>query len=198
GQPDRVLFGSGAIRDTLCGLNFRISAHSFYQVNRDAAELLYRTAIEMAELKSGDTILDAYCGIGTIGMTAASLIPGLRVTGVESNGDAVRDAIANAKANRIQNIRFYRDDAGHFLDTAKDFHPAAVILDPPRDGSDEVFLSALVRAKPEKIVYISCGPEALARDLAYLTKSYHVERIVPGDLFPGTEHVETVVLMSRA
>ncbi len=194
--PDRILFGSGTIQDTLCGLTFRISAHSFYQVNAPATELLYRTAVEMADLRKGMHIFDSYCGIGTIGMTAASMTNGIRVTGVELNAAAVKDAIANVKRNHMQNIRIFYGDAGEFL-TEHPLSPDVVFLDPPRSGSDETFLSALCRARPPQVIYISCGPDSLARDLQFLTKTYHVDKIQPVDLFPWTDHVETICSLSK-
>lgn len=192
---ERILYGPGYITDTLCGLNFRISADSFYQVNTAGAELLYETAISLAAFSGEETLLDAYCGIGTIGLSASGSVR--RVIGVEKNAAAVRDAVSNARENRIGNARFYTGDAGEFLTERSDMRPDVVIMDPPRSGADEAFLSALCRAQPEKVVYISCGPEALARDLAVLTRTYRVRAIQPVDMFPYTEHVETVVLMSR-
>ena len=191
----RVLYGPGFIRDTLCGLSFRISADSFWQVNTAGAELLYETALRLAGLSGRETVLDAYCGTGTVGLCAAGRAK--NVIGVELNPDAVRDAVGNAKANHITNARFFSGDAGKFLTERTDLRFDTVIMDPPRAGSDAAFLSALCRAKPERIVYISCGPEALARDLRTLTRDYRVTTIQPVDMFPFTEHVETVVLMSR-
>ncbi|MGM9624823.1 MAG: 23S rRNA (uracil(1939)-C(5))-methyltransferase RlmD [Eubacteriales bacterium] len=205
GIPDRVLYGSGTVSDTLCGLRFRISPQSFYQVNRAGTELLYQTAVEMAGLRPGDTVLDAYCGIGTIGLSAANAAnrttsgagrDGIRVVGVEISREAVSDAIANAKANRIANARFYQGDAGRFLSENR-IKPDVLFMDPPRGGSDAAFLSAVLRARPRTVVYISCGPDTLARDLGVLTKGYRVEKIQPVDLFPMTEHVETVCLLSK-
>lgn len=195
GHENRVLFGSGSIRDTLCGLSFRISPQSFYQVNPRGTEILYKTAIDLADLRPTDTLLDAYCGIGTIGLSAASHCR--RVIGVELNPDAVRDAIANAKHNKITNARFYRGDAGKFMLENPDLTPDVLIMDPPRGGSDLPFLNAVCRRKPNRVVYVSCGPDTLARDLKTLTKEYRVETIQPVDMFPMTEHCETVVFLSR-
>lgn len=194
GYENRVLYGPGSIRDTLCGLSFRISPQSFYQVNARGTEILYQTAIRLAELRPTDTVLDAYCGIGTIGLTAAAHCR--RVIGVEVNPDAVRDAIANAKHNHITNARFFRGDAGKFLTETAEC-PDVLIMDPPRSGSDQPFLDAVCTKKPKTVVYISCGPQSLARDLQTLTKVYRVKTIQPVDMFPMTEHVETVVLLSR-
>ncbi|MBR5870114.1 MAG: 23S rRNA (uracil(1939)-C(5))-methyltransferase RlmD [Clostridia bacterium] len=195
GHENRVLFGSGSIRDTLCGLSFRISPQSFYQVNPRGTEILYNTAIALADLQPNDTLLDAYCGIGTIGLAAAHACR--RVIGVELNPDAVRDAIANAKHNKITNARFYRGDAGKFLLENADLTPDVLIMDPPRGGSDQPFLNAVCRAKPKKVVYVSCGPDTLARDLKTLTREYRVETIQPVDMFPMTEHCECVVSLRR-
>ena len=149
---------------------------------------------------------DAYCGIGTIGITAASYMAGRagekggNVIGVELNTDAVKDAIANAKRNNMDNIRFYCDDAGKFMTrmAADGQHADVVFMDPPRSGSDETFLNCVAKLAPKKIVYISCGPDTLARDLGVLKKKgYRVEKMVGVDLFPMTGHVETVCLLSR-
>ena len=198
GRQEKVIYGSGYIEDILCGYRFRISARSFYQINPVQTEMLYSTAIEFASLTGRETVLDAYCGTGTIGISASAKCA--QVIGVEINKDAVHDAIANAKANHISNVWFHCADAGEFMQSmAKDKQKCDVVfMDPPRSGSDEKFLTSLLKLAPEKIVYISCGPESLARDLKVLTAGpYRVVRIRPVDMFPHTEHVETVVLMSR-
>lgn len=198
GEQEKVLFGPGYITDELCGLRFRISAKSFYQINPLQTEILYRTAIDFAGLTGNETVLDAYCGTGTIGLTAAGKCGS--VSGVEINRDAVRDAIKNAKENGITNVWFTCADAGEFmLGMAEDRQSCDVVfMDPPRAGSDEKFLSSLLKMKPKRVVYISCNPETLARDLRTLTAGgYQVKRIQPVDMFPHTEHVECVVLMSR-
>ena len=198
GEREIVLFGPGYIEDTLCGRTFRISAKSFYQVNPIQTETLYRTAIDYAGLSGKETVLDAYCGIGTIGLIAADRAK--TVIGVEQNGDAVRDARVNAKRNHIQNAQFYTADAGKFMTGLAEQKVGidVVFLDPPRAGSDEAFLSALAKLAPKKVIYISCNPETLARDLQYLTrKGYAVKGIQPVDMFGWTEHVETVVLLSQ-
>lgn len=199
GERERVLYGKGYIEDVLCGLTFRISAKSFYQVNPVQAEVLYNIAVKYAALTGKERVLDAYCGIGAIGM-AASRQAG-EVLGVELGRDAVRDAIANAKRNGIRNCWFTQGDAGEYLGgMAKERIPLDVaFLDPPRDGSDRRFLSSLLAVRPKRIVYVSCGPESLARDLQFLTEGgYFVKKIQPVDMFPHTEHVETVVLITRA
>ena len=198
GERSEVLYGSGYIEDELCGCRFRISPKSFYQINPAQTEILYRTAVEFAEAQ-GKTVIDAYCGTGTIGIVAAKTAKS--VIGVELNGDAVRDAVSNAKANGVKNIRFVKADAGEFMrETAKSGGKADVVfMDPPRAGSDIKFLSSLVKLAPERVVYISCNPETLARDLAFLTKEgYRVKKIQPVDMFPFTNHVETVVRLSRS
>ena len=196
GRQEKILYGPGAIEDLLCGCRFRISSRSFYQINPVQTEKLYAAAISFAALTGKEAVLDAYCGTGTIGISAAARCAS--VTGVEINRDAVRDAILNAKANNVKNAWFTCADASDFMTEAagKQQHFDVVFLDPPRAGSDERFLSALLRLKPERIVYISCGPESLARDLKVLTSGmYRVEKIQPIDMFPHTEHVETVVLL---
>ena len=200
GDNQKVLYGKGYIEDILCGCRFRISPKSFYQINPVQTEVLYNTAMEYADLKGNETVLDTYCGIGTIGIVAAKRGAG-RVIGVELNGDSVRDAIVNAKANNLKNIRFYKGDAGEFMFEAadEDEKPDVVFMDPPRAGSDTKFLDSLIKMSPKTAVYVSCNPETLARDLEYLTKhsDYRVQKIQPVDMFPHTAHVETVCLLSR-
>lgn len=198
GDKEQVIYGKGYIEDVLCGVTFKISPKSFYQVNSVQTEKLYRKAIEYAGLTGTEKVLDAYCGIGTIGMIAAENTK--QVIGVELNKDAVKDAIVNAKRNKISNIEFYQKDAGEFMVqlAAQGEQIDTVFMDPPRAGSDEVFLNSLVTLKPKKVVYVSCNPETLARDLGYLVKKgYKVVKGVCCDMFPFTGHVETVCLLSR-
>lgn len=198
GERENVLYGTGKIEDELCGLTFRISPRSFYQINPVQTEVLYNTAMEYADMSGREKVIDAYCGIGTIGLVASKRAG--EVIGVELNRDAVHDAISNAKRNGIKNVRFFCDDAGEFmLGMARDGEKADIVfMDPPRAGSDECFLSSLVTLAPKKIVYISCNPETQQRDLRFLTKrGYKVEKIQPVDMFPHTNHVETVVLLSK-
>ncbi len=198
GERENVLYGTGKIEDELCGLTFRISPRSFYQINPVQTEVLYNTAMEYADMSGREKVIDAYCGIGTIGLVASKRAG--EVIGVELNRDAVHDAISNAKRNGIKNVRFFCDDAGEFmLGMARDGERADIVfMDPPRAGSDECFLSSLVTLAPKKIVYISCNPETQQRDLRFLTKrGYKVEKIQPVDMFPHTNHVETVVLLSH-
>ena len=200
GKRDIVLYGKGYIEDQLCGCTFAVSPQSFYQVNPVQTEILYRKAIEFADLHGTEKVLDAYCGTGTIGLIAAEYAG--EVTGVELNPEAVRNAVSNAKRNQRKNIRFVQGDAGEYMQkmAAQRETMDVVLMDPPRAGSDEAFLSSLVTLAPEKVVYISCNPVTLARDLKYLGKhGYRAKRAVPVDMFPWTaeEHVETVVLLSR-
>lgn len=198
GERDIVLYGKGFIEDSLCGCTFRISPQSFYQVNPEQTEILYRKAISLAGLSGKERVIDAYCGTGTIGIIASKHAK--EVIGVELNKDAMRDAVTNAKRNGVKNIKFFNQDAGKFMvGMAQDGEKAdVVIMDPPRTGSDEAFLSSVVKLAPKKVVYVSCNPETLARDLKYLVKNgYQVGEMVPVDMFPFTGHVETVVLMSR-
>lgn len=200
GNNQKVLYGKGYIEDILCNCRFRISPKSFYQINPVQTEVLYNKAMEYADLNGNETVLDTYCGIGTIGIVAAKRGAG-RVVGVELNGDAVRDAVVNAKANNLNNIRFYKGDAGEFMYEAsdEDEKPDVVFMDPPRAGSDTKFLDSLIKMSPKTVVYVSCNPETLARDLNYLSKNsdYKVRKIQPVDMFPHTAHIECVVLMSR-
>ncbi|WP_373217798.1 23S rRNA (uracil(1939)-C(5))-methyltransferase RlmD [Ruminococcus sp. 5_1_39BFAA] len=198
GEREIVLYGKGFIRDTLCGCTFRISPKSFYQVNPIQTEVLYGKAVEYAGLTGKERVIDAYCGIGTIGLIAAAHAK--EVIGVELNKDAVRDAKINARENKISNVRFLQGDAGEFMTALASAGEKTdvVFMDPPRAGSDEKFLSSLLKLNPQKVVYISCNPETLARDLAFLTKKdYIVKRIQPVDMFCFTNHVETVVGLQR-
>ena len=198
GQNEKTLYGPGYITDILCGLRFRISAKSFYQINPVQTEVLYGKAMEFAELTGKETVIDAYCGIGTIGMVAAKKAG--QVLGVEVNRDAVRDARENAKLNRVKNIRFVCADAGDFMvDMANaGEHCDVLFMDPPRTGSDTAFLSCALTLAPRRIVYVSCNPETLARDLNFLTKrGYRAEKIQPVDMFPHTDHVECVVRLDK-
>ena len=193
GSREKVLLGDGYIEDSLLGLCFRISPRSFYQINPVQTEKLYSIAIEMAGLTGKELVLDAYCGVGTIGLCAAGKAG--QVLGVELNRDAVKDAIINAKLNGIKNCWFTASDAGKYMEemSTGGKRPDVVFMDPPRSGSSPQFLSSLLRAAPKRIVYISCGPDSLRRDLDVLVSGgYCVSRIQPVDMFPYTNHVETV------
>ena len=192
------MYGRGFIEDIICGMKFRISSKSFYQINPQQAAVLYSKAIEMADFKGDERIIDAYSGVGTISLIVSTNVK--EVIGVEINSDGVRDAIRNAQNNNIDNVYFHRADAGEFMvDLAsKGEKIDAVIMNPPRAGSDEVFLSSTCTLNPEKIVYISCNPETLARDLEYMIKrGYKVKKIQPVDMFPQTNHVETVTSLVK-
>lgn len=198
GSMEKVLYGKGYIEDTLCGCVFQISPKSFYQINPVQTEVLYSKAIGMANLNKDSVVVDAYCGIGTIGIIASKKAK--QVIGVELNKDAVKDAIKNARRNKIDNVKFYNADAGEFMVgmALEKQHVDTVFMDPPRSGSDEKFLSSLVKLKPKNVVYVSCNPVTQERDLKYLVKSgYEVKEIQPVDMFPWTEHVESVVLITR-
>ena len=195
GDYEKTIYGPGYIKDKLCGNIFRISPKSFYQVNPVQTEILYRTAIEYAGLTGKETVLDAYCGIGTIGICAAS--EAKYVIGVELNTDAVRDAKINAKENHIDNIEFYNADATKWI-SAYEGHVDVVFMDPPRSGSTEAFIRTIAKLSPDKVVYVSCGPDTLARDLSLFEKyGYKARKIQPVDMFPHTEHVECVVGIQR-
>ena len=198
GDREEILYGNGYIEDTLCGCVFRISPKSFYQINPVQTEKLYGKAMELAELDNDTKVLDAYCGIGTIGLVAAKTAG--NVIGVELNPDAVKDAISNAKRNDSKNARFYCADAGDFMQELAENGERfdVVFMDPPRSGSSKKFIDSLAVAAPEKVVYISCNPETLARDLQLVTKKgYKVRKICPVDMFPHTNHIETVCLLSK-
>lgn len=198
GEKETILYGNGYIEDVLCGLTFRISPKSFYQINPVQTEILYGKAIEFADLKGNERVIDAYCGIGTIGMVASKTAG--EVIGCEVNPDAVRDAKINAKINGVENIKFVCADAGEFMLGMKEQGEKCdvLLMDPPRAGSDKKFLSCAVALSPDKIVYISCNPETQQRDLYYLIKNgYKVNKIQPVDMFPFTAHIESVVLLTK-
>ena len=197
-EREQVFFGKGYIEDTLCNLTFRISPKSFYQINPFQTKVLYETAIEYADLSKNQTVIDAYCGTGTIGLVASQKAG--EVIGVELNKDAVKDAKINAKINGIKNASFYCADAGEFMVelNKEKVKIDVVFMDPPRAGSDKAFLSSLVKFSPEKVVYISCNIETQKRDLLFLCKNgYKVRKIQPVDMFPHTAHVESVVLLTK-
>ena len=199
GDKETVIYGKGYIEDELCGLTFRISPKSFYQINPVQTEKMYAKAVELAGLSGKECVIDAYCGIGAIGMVAAKHAK--EVIGVELNKDAVRDAVRNAKKNDVKNISFYTADAGRFMVqmAQQGKHADVVFMDPPRSGSDEVFLRSVLKLSPKRIVYISCNPETQARDLKYLVgKGYQAEGAYPYDMFPFTVHTECVTLLQKS
>lgn len=198
GDKEQVLFGKGYIEDILCGMKFKISSKSFYQINHKQTEILYGKAIEYAGLTGKESVFDAYSGIGTIGICASPKAKS--VTGVELNKDAVKDALVNCKLNGITSAKYFVGDAGEFMEkeAAAGHSYDVVFMDPPRSGSNEKFMSSMCKMAPKKIVYVSCGPDTLARDLKFLKKKgYTVEKCQPIDMFSWTEHVESVVLMSK-
>ena len=200
GKKETVLYGPGVIEDELCNLKFEISAQSFYQVNPVQTEKLYHTAVSFAGLTGKETVLDAYCGIGTISMVAAKQAG--EVLGVELNEAAILDAKKNAKKNNCNNVRFIAADAGEFMvQLSKDkaaVKPEVVFMDPPRSGSDSNFLNSAARLAPNKIVYISCNPVTQKRDIDVLKKKgYKVEKMQAVDCFCHTWHVENVALLVR-
>ena len=198
GDRNIVLYGPGFIKDRLMGLTFRISPSSFYQVNPVQTEVLYGKAMEFAAMTGKERVIDAYCGTGTIGIIASG--NARDVIGVELNRDAIRDARMNARENKIRNVRFVPGDAGWFMEgmAAEGEKVEVVLMDPPRSGSDRKFLHSLLTLSPEKIVYVSCNPETLARDLACLTKrDYLVKKMQPVDMFPLTDSVEVVCLLEN-
>lgn len=202
GERNIVLYGKGYIEDELCGNRYRISPNSFYQVNPVQTRVLYEKAMEYAHLTGKETVIDAYCGIGTIGMTAAA--GAKTVIGVELNPSAVKDAVANAKRSGCKNITFYKEDAGDFmkklaaLPLKERMHVDVVFMDPPRSGSSPQFLQALAELAPPRIVYLSCNPETLGRDLDALRKRGYVpQECQPVDMFPFTDDIETVCLLGR-
>ena len=193
GNKEKILYGPGFIKDDILGLTFEISPSSFFQVNPEQVEVLYKTALDLIDIKKNKIVLDAYSGVGTIGLIASKNAK--KVISVEIVKDAHKNAIENAKRNNVNNIEFHCGDAGEFINSY-DGDLDIVIMDPPRKGSDEKFLSTLINKKVSQIIYVSCDPETLARDLEYLKQSYDVTYIQPVDMFPMTAHVETICALS--
>jgi len=199
GEREKVLYGPGVIEDTLCGHRFRISPSSFYQINPVQTEILYGKAVEFAALTGTETVLDAYCGIGTIGIIASDKCR--EVLSVELNREAVKDARYNAQINNADNVRIVAEDATRYMvDLAERGEQLDVLfMDPPRSGSTTEFLRAAADLGPKKIVYVSCNPDTLARDLDQITEmGYAVRKAVPVDLFPYTTGIEVVTLLVRS
>ena len=198
GDEEIVLFGPGYIEDTLCGLTFRLSPKSFYQVNHQQAQRLYEAAIAQAQITKNDTVLDLYCGVGTITLAMAKAAG--RVIGVEVVAQAVEDARENAIRNGIHNAEFFCGDAGEAaLELEKQgIRPDVAVVDPPRKGLNADCIEALHRMQPRRIVYVSCDPATLARDVALLKdRGYRVENALACDLFPRCAHIESVVTLSK-
>lgn len=218
GQKERCLYGPGFILDTLCGLSFRISSQSFYQVNAVQTSVLYETAIQLAGLagpkgtpsdnssagdafaanRGGATVIDAYCGTGTIGLVAASR-GAAQVIGVDSVDSAIRDARENARHNGIANARFVTADATAFMrNLASGEKVDVVLMDPPRAGSTEEFCDAVARLAAQRVVYVSCNPSTQVRDLTWFAERGYIARVVqPVDMFPHTDHIESVALLEK-
>lgn len=194
GNRDRVIYGKGWIEDSILGLKYRISAHTFYQVNPVQTEVMYQTALEFADIKKNDTVLDMCCGIGTISLLAAK--KARYVLGVEINPKSIQDAENNARNNHINNCEFMAMDAEEFIQNLIDT-PDVVFLDPPRSGFSESFMKSLSRLSPDRIVYISCNPVTQARDYKVIEKYYRIERIQPVDNFAFTAEIENIVLLKK-
>ncbi len=205
-KPDRIapgtkyetLHGKDYIEDIICGKKFRISPKSFAQINPVQTEKLYSLAIKYAALTGKETVIDAYCGIGTLSLIAAD--KARTVYGCEINRAAINDAVINAKLNKAENVKFICADSGEFLEefTEEKLRADVVIMDPARAGADRRFLSNLVKIAPKRIVYVSCNPETQSRDVFFLIKNgYKIKKLSPVDMFPFTSHVETVVLLSH-
>lgn len=198
GEQNRTLYGPGYIDDMICGLKFRISPNSFYQVNPAQTQVLYKKAIEVAAVNETETVIDAYCGIGTIGMAMSK--KAANVIGIELNKNAIKDAILNAKRNMIQNVRFINADATKcMIQMANEGAKVdVVVLDPPRSGSTPEFVKAVKALAPNRVVYVSCNPETLGRDLEWFHHAgYDAKEAWPVDMFGWTNHVETVCLLSK-
>ena len=193
GRELRTLWGKPTIRDTLCRLEFEISPHAFYQVNRTQAEALYNKAAEYAGLTGAETLLDLYCGTGTIGLSMASRAK--KLIGAEIIPSAVENARKNAAHNHVTNAEFLCGDA---KDAARILYergerPDVIVIDPPRKGCDAAVITTIAAMRPTRVVYVSCDPATLARDLKQFTaEDYNIEAVTPVDMFPGTAHVETV------
>lgn len=197
GDEERILFGKGYIEDYLCGIKFKISSKTFFQINPYQTEKLYNKVVEYAALTGNETIIDAYCGVGTIGMVLAKNAK--NVIGVESNKQSVTNASANAYENKIKNIKFYCNDATDFLMklASEKIEVDIIIMDPPRSGSTIEFLNSIKKLKPKKVIYVSCDPATLTRDLKDLISDYKIEKKAIVDMFVGTYHVESIVCLER-
>lgn len=186
---DELIYGKGKIIENLCNKNFYISPSSFFQVNTLQAEKLYNKAIAYADIKKEDTVLDLYCGTGTIGIVASNKAK--KVIGIELNKEAIKDANENKKLNNINNIEFYAGDVGKILNK-NNYKPDIIIVDPPRAGLDSLALAQILNIRPKKLVYVSCDLMTLARDLKLLSNDYDILELTPVDMFPYTAHVESI------
>ena len=189
GNKEKIIYGPGFIKDIILGLTFEISPSSFFQVNPEQVEVLYKTALDLIDINKQQVVLDAYSGVGTIGLIASKNAK--KIISVEIVKDAHKNAIENAKRNNINNIEFHCGDAGEFI-SSYDGDLDIVIMDPPRKGSDEKFLSTLINKQVKQIIYVSCDPETMARDIGYLSSHYKVTYLQPVDNFPMTAHIECV------
>jgi 23S rRNA (uracil1939-C5)-methyltransferase len=189
-----VLYGDNYLEEELCGLKFKIGVTSFFQVNNEQTEKLYNKVLELGYIKNDDSVIDAYCGIGTISLMLAKRAK--HVYGVEVVEEAIKNALDNAKLNNIKNVTF---EAGLAEEVVKKWKDKAnvLVVDPPRKGIDEALVNTILESNFEKIVYVSCNPTTLARDVRMLSDKYKVKTIQPVDMFPHTHHVETVVLLYR-
>lgn len=198
GKKCRTVWGSDTIKDTLCGLTFHISPLSFYQVNRVQTEKLYAIAKEYAGLTGEEILLDLYCGTGTIGLSMAHQAK--KLIGVEVIEAAVDNARKNAQVNGIENAEFICGDAANAAEMLEQqgLRPNVIVIDPPRKGCDQSLIRTISRMAPDRVVYVSCDPATLARDLKWFTEEgYMPKEVTPVDMFPRTSHVETCVLLSR-
>ena len=198
GDKERVLYGPGFIYDTIGNMKFKISSRSFYQINTIGMQMLYKHAIDLANIKKTDVVLDTYCGVGTIGMLATPHAK--QVYGVELNKDAYQDAIINAKLNGVKNIKFFNDDSTKFMTSLAQANEKidVLIMDPPREGSTDAFIDALNTLKPKRIVYVSCDPKTLVRDLYKISRvGYKLLNVLGVDMFARTANLECVVLLEK-
>lgn len=198
GKKNIVLYGDGYIHDDILGFKFKISPMSFYQVNPVQTEKLYSKAIELADLKGDETIFDLYCGIGTIGICASNKIK--KLYGIETVPEAIEDAKKNASLNNIENSEFFVGDVEKTLPEfieKNNIKPDVVFIDPPRKGCDSIAIQTIKKIAPEKIVYVSCNPATLSRDLKMFQDMYEIKEITPVDMFPFTSHVECVTVLKK-
>lgn len=196
GPLNMTAYGQGWIEDTACGCTFRIPADAFYQTNPTQMEVLYKQAVDFAQLQTGMSVLDAYCGIGTIGIIAAKRAK-VQLTGVENVASAAAIAQENARLNRLKQATFVQGDAGEYLAHSQGAFDV-VFMDPPRSGATEQFMHSLIDSAPERIVYISCNPKTQVRDIEMLGSTYRISRLIGVDMFPHTKHVETIALLSKS
>jgi 23S rRNA (uracil1939-C5)-methyltransferase len=199
GDRNKILYGTGKILDRMLGIEYTISSNSFYQINKEQTRYLYMRIAKMANLKGKEIVYDLYCGIGSIGLYLARRAK--KVVGVEAVYTAVRDARANARHNEIKNIKFVHGKAEKVAGELVEKHgnPDVIVVDPPRKGCDENLLDTIINLKPKKVIYVSCNPATLARDLKVLCGGgYYPGKVQPVDMFPFTSHVETVVMLKFA